>query len=322
MSGFVRATKRQSKARVALDGPSGSGKTWTGLVTATALGGKVAVIDSERGSASKYAGDFEFDVLELDGDFHPDRYIEGIHQAEHAGYDVVLIDSLTHAWAGKNGVLEQVDAAKARFGGNSQRAWAVGTPMWQALIDAMLQSTIHVIATMRSKVKYVEVDKGGGRKGYEKMGMEPVARDGIDYEFDVVGDLDLEHNLVVSKTRAGKRLDTMYKRPGPEFGRAILAWLSDGAVDTDALARELIALAGDKDTLIEELAKAKIGSADLSDEKVLAKARKIAEKVKGAQGGSPVGGRSPAPTRREPDDPKDAESKPPPKGQTSLGSSL
>lgn len=318
MAGFQKATKKQSKGRLALDGPSGSGKTWTGLVTAVAIadGGKVAVIDSERGSASKYAADFDFDVLELDGDFHPDRYIEALRLAAEAGYAVALIDSLTHAWAGRNGVLEQVDAAKARFGGNSQRAWAVGTPMWQGLIDAMLQSPIHVIATMRSKVKYVEVDKGGGRKGYEKMGMEPVAREGIDYEFDVVGDLDLEHNLVVSKSRAGRHLDAMYRHPGPEFGKAVLRWLTDGApappppVDTDALARELIEKSGDRETLIAKLTEAGIASADLVDVKTLAKARKIADAI------------AKAPVRREPDEPKAPESKPAPAGQVSLGAGL
>lgn len=285
MAGFKKATKKQSKARIALDGPSGAGKTWTALVTATALadGGKVAVIDSERGSASKYASDFEFDVLELDGDFHPDRYVEGLREAAKAGYAVAILDSLTHAWAGRNGVLEQVDAAKARFGGNSQRAWAVGTPMWQGLIDAMLQSPLHVIATIRSKTKFVEVDKGNGKKGYERAGMEPVARDGIEFEFDVVGDLDLEHNLVISKSRAGNRLDAMYRRPGAEFGEAVLAWLNDGAPDTDALAKELMATAGDRDGLVKALTDAKIGSADLADEKTLAKARKIAEKVRDAK---------------------------------------
>jgi hypothetical protein len=281
MSGFQKATKRQSKARIAFDGPSGSGKTWTSLATATALadGGKVAFIDSERGSASKYADDFDFDVLELDGDFHPDRYVEGLRDAAKAGYAVAVLDSLTHAWAGRNGVLEQVDAAKARFGGNSQRAWAVGTPMWQGLIDAMLQSPIHVIATMRSKTKFVEVDKGNGKKGYERAGMEPVARDGIEYEFDVVGDLDLEHNLVISKSRAGNRLDAMYRRPGPEFGEAVLAWLTDGAVDTKERARNLMMVARDQDALVKALAEAGITSADLGDEAKWAEATTIANRI-------------------------------------------
>lgn len=346
---FQKATKKQSKARIALDGPSGSGKTWTMLVTATALadGGKIAIIDSENGSASKYASDFDFDVLELDGDFHPDRYVEALNLAAKMGYSVAGVDSLSHAWAGRNGVLEQVDAAKARFGGNSQRAWAVGTPMWQSIIDAMLQSPIHVIVTMRSKQKLVEVEKGGGKKGYEKMGMEPVARDGIDYEFDVVGDLDIDHNLVVSKSRAGVSLDSIYRRPGPEFGEAILAWLNDGAPDLTALARELTDGLDDagKAALKDGLAKAKIGLDDLADEKVLSKARSIANKIRsdavaaaseadgvaassagGVEQGAPNTAdapRSPA-TRREPDDPMPEEPKArkSPVGQASLGSDL
>ncbi|MBA3689505.1 MAG: AAA family ATPase, partial [Chloroflexi bacterium] len=281
MAGFQKATKLQAKARIAIDGPSGAGKTWTGLVTATVLagGGKIAVIDSERGSASKYADRFEFDVLELDGSFHPERYIEGIREAAKAGYAVVLIDSLTHAWAGAGGVLEVVDASKSKFGVNSYMAWSVGTPLWQSLIDAMLGAPMHVIATMRSKSKFVEGEKAGGGKTYTRTGTEPVARNGVEYEFDVVGDLDLEHTMVVSKSRAGDRLQDIYRRPGPDFGEAVLEWLTDGAVDTKALARELSAAAGDTDALRDALAKAKIGMDDLADEKKLAKARGIAKKI-------------------------------------------
>lgn len=281
MSTFVKATKKQAKARIALDGPSGSGKTWTSLVTATALadGGKVAVIDSERGSASKYAADFDFDVLELDGNFHPDRYIDGLRLAAREGYAVAVVDSLTHAWAGHMGVLEQVDAAKARFGGNSHMAWSVGTPMWQALIDAMVQSPLHVIATMRSKTKWVEQEDSRGKKSYQRAGTEPVARDGVEYEFDVVADLDLEHNLVVAKSRAGRHIESLYRRPGPEFGEAVLMWLTDGAPDVDALARELIATAGDPSALAAAMKKAKLRREDLGDEAKLAKARQLAADI-------------------------------------------
>lgn len=231
--GFQPATKRRAYARVLLDGPSGSGKTWTGLATATALadGGRVAVIDSERGSASLYAPPFAFDVLEITGNFDPQKYVEAIRDAATAGYACVLIDSLTHAWAGVGGVLDIVDASKARFGGNSQRAWSVGTPRWQGLIDAMLQAPIHVVATLRSKTRWVEEDAGRGKKGFRRAGMEPVARDGIEYEFQLVGDLDDQHTLTLSKTRAGSAVDTMWRRPGPEFGAAVLAWLRDGEGD-------------------------------------------------------------------------------------------
>lgn len=302
MAGFQKATKKQAKARIALDGPSGSGKTWTSLVTATALaaGGSIAVIDSERGSASKYADKFDFDVLEIDGNFHPDHYIAGIRAAAQGGYAVVVIDSLTHAWAGTGGVLEVVDAAKSRFGGNSYMAWSVGTPLWQSLIDAMLSATLHVVVTLRSKSKFVEVDKGNGKKGYERTGTEPVARDGVEYEFDVVGDLDLEHTMVISKSRADERVKDVYRRPGPEFGEGVLEWLTDGAVNTDALARELLAVVGPegKEELGKQMKAAKLTVADLADEKKLAKARSIAEGIAALAVDPPAD----APSPDEPDD--------------------
>lgn len=321
MSGFVTATKRQAKARIALDGPSGSGKTWTGLVTALALanGGPVAVIDSELGSASKYADRFAFDVMELSGNFDPKRYIEGIAQAAQGGYTVVLIDSLTHAWSGKGGVLEIVDAAKARFGGNSHMAWSVGTPAWQGLIDAMVQSPIHVIATIRSKTKWVEQEDSRGKKSYQRAGTEPVARDGIEYEFDVVGDLDLDHNLVISKSRAGGRIDSMYRSPGPEFGQAVLAWLTDGAVDVKGRAKELTALAAHAEGLKPALAKAKITLEDLADAKKWEKAQSIARELGEAARAATVveSGRAAGP-----DNPQDPPTASAVDGQTTLGAGL
>lgn len=322
MAGFVKATKMQAKARIALDGPSGAGKTWTGLVTATALadGGRIAVIDSERGSASKYADRFEFDVLTIDGNYHPKHYIDGIRQAAAGGYDALLIDSLTHSWAGSGGVLEVVDAAKSQFGGNQYMAWSVGTPLWQSLIDAILGAPLHVIVTLRSKSKFVEQEDSRGKKSYQRAGTEPVARDGIEYEFDVVGDLDLQHTMVISKTRAGDRIQKVYREPGPEFGEAVLAWLTDGAVDVKALARELSAVAGDTEALKAALAKAKITMDDLADEAKLAKARTIAEKVaKDAKPDPPAVVPS---TKREPDDPDPADPEPVPVGQGTLGGGL
>lgn len=323
MSGFKPAVKSQAKARIALDGPSGSGKTWTGLVTATALagGGRVAVIDSETGSASKYADRFTFDVLELTGSFAVEKYTAAIGQAVEAGYPVVLIDSLTHAWAGKGGVLEVVDAAKSRFGGNSHMAWSVGTPAWQSLIDAMVQAPIHVIATIRSKTKWLEQTDDRGRKSYQRAGTEVVARDGIEYEFDIVGDLDLDHNLVISKTRAGDRVEALYRKPGPEFGKAVLAWLSDGAVDVTARARELKVLALNAEGLKPALAKAKIGLEDLADEKKWEKAQVVARELGDAARAvmevDEASGRD-----ADPDNGTDPAPAPPTPGQTQLGAAL
>jgi hypothetical protein len=226
---FSKATKTQSRLRLALVGPSGSGKTYTALTIAQHLGKRVAVIDTERGSASKYADIFTFDVLNLDT-FSPLTYVDAIKAAESAGYDVLVIDSLSHAWMGKEGALEQVDnAAKRSSSHNSYTAWRDVTPMHNALIDAMLQSKCHIIGTMRSKTEYVIEEDERGKKVPRKVGMAPVQRDGLEYEFDVVGDMDLDNNFLVSKTRCPALAGKVIKKPGKPLADTLAAWLSDGA---------------------------------------------------------------------------------------------
>jgi AAA domain len=232
MAMFKKATKLQSKMRLALLGPTGSGKTYTALRIAKGLGKKIAVIDTERGSASKYSGDFVFDVLELET-FAPATYVEAIRAAEAEGYDVLLIDSLSHAWMGKEGALEQVDKVGKRAGGgasgNNFGAWREVTPMHNGLVDAILGSKMHVIATMRVKMEYVMEEDARGKKTVRKVGLQPQQRDGLEYEFDVIADIDQEHNFIVSKTRC-KALDGyVEKNAGEEVAQKLLAWLTDGA---------------------------------------------------------------------------------------------
>src|SRR5215469_3962007 len=156
---FTRAEKTNSKLRLALAGPPGSGKTFTALSLAHALadGQSVALIDTEHGSASKYADLFPpFDCVNLET-FHPDVYVEAIHAAERAGYAVLIIDSLSHAWNGKGGVLELVDAAAKRSkSGNTYAAWAEATPIHTRLIETIIRANVHIIATMRSKMEYAQ----------------------------------------------------------------------------------------------------------------------------------------------------------------------
>jgi hypothetical protein len=230
---FVKATKKQARARIGLIGPSGSGKTYTSLRVATELAGpdgRIAVIDSERGSASKYAGIFNFDVCELET-FSPDAYVRAIHDAENAGYDVIVVDSLTHAWSGKEGALEQVDKAAARSKmGNSFAAWREVTPMHNNLVDALVGSKCHLIATMRSKTEYVlEKDERTGKTVPRKIGMAPIQRDGMEYEFDVFGDMDHDNTLVITKSRCPKLTKAVIKEPGEDFAKTLKAWLTDGA---------------------------------------------------------------------------------------------
>lgn len=228
MSVFKKATKEKSKLRLALMGPSGSGKTFTALTFASALSDKIAVIDSERGSASKYADLFSFDAVDLDS-HAPQTYINMIREAEKAGYEVLIIDSLSHAWSGKDGALEQVDkAAKKSQSGNSFAAWREVTPQHNALVDAMLQSKCHVIATMRTKQEYVLEENERGRKVPRKVGMAPVQREGVEYEFDVICDLNLEHDLVVSKTRCHLVDGVVTRNPGRDFAETLKNWLDNG----------------------------------------------------------------------------------------------
>lgn len=224
---FQKATKSQSRLRFALFGPSGSGKTFTALTVASALG-KVAVIDTERGSASKYADLFDFDVLEL-STYAPDKYVEAIHEAEQAGYDVIVIDSLSHAWNGVGGVLEMVDkTAKRSQSNNSYTAWRDVTPQHNALVDAITGSSLHVIATMRSKTEYVMEPNEKGKMQPRKVGLAPVQRDGMEYEFDVCGEMTIDNELLISKSRCFDLSGAVISKPTVEVGNTLKAWLSDG----------------------------------------------------------------------------------------------
>lgn len=226
---FVRATKKQSRLRLALVGPSGSGKTYSALAIAAGLGKRVALLDTERGSAAKYAGLFgEFDHAELEN-HHPQRFIDAIAEAERAGYDVLVIDSLSHAWVGREGALELVDAAARRSkAGNSFTAWRDVTPIQNALIDAILRSRLHVIVTMRSKTEYVVEAGPNGKQVPRKVGLAPVQRDGVEYEFDVVGELDGDHSLSVTKSRCPSLTGVVVSKPGRDLAKVLTAWLEDG----------------------------------------------------------------------------------------------
>ncbi len=235
---FAKATKQQSKLRMALIGPSGSGKTYTALNIAKHMGGRTALIDTERGSASKYADLFDFDVLELHV-FSPDTYREAIEAASAAGYDNLIIDSLSHAWMGKDGALEQVDKAAKRSGsGNTFTAWREVTPMHNAMVDAILQARCHVIATMRAKTEYIVEKDERGKTAPRKVGLAPVQRDGLEYEFDVVADMDLDNNMIVSKTRCPQLAGAVIPKPGEDVASILKEWTGNGAPPPPPIACE------------------------------------------------------------------------------------
>jgi len=236
---FVPAVRTHAKARIALIGPAGSGKTLSALKIAKGLGGKrIGLIDSERESSRKHAGKgIEFSLLALTS-FSPRTYVEAMRAAVAAGIDVLIIDGLSQAWAGKDGALEMVDAATKRSQSkNSFVAWREVTPEHNRLVDALTSVPLHLIVTMRAKTEWVleDVDngKGGSHKQPRKVGMAPIQRDGLEYEFDIVGDLTLEHDYLVSKSRCELYDRQVVQLPGEEFGSRVLGWLNEGAEPVD-----------------------------------------------------------------------------------------
>jgi hypothetical protein len=225
---FKPATREASFARIALSGPSGSGKTYTALALATALSDKVAVIDTERGSASKYVGlnGWAFDTVQPDS-FAPLSLVDLLSMASGAEYGCVVIDSLSHYWMGVDGMLEQADR-RAR-NGNTFSGWKEARPDERRMIDALVAFPGHVVVTMRSKTEYVIEENERGKKVPRKVGLKPEQREGIEYEFDLVGDLDHDNTLTVVKSRIHTLAKAVIPMPGSELADKIGDWLSDGA---------------------------------------------------------------------------------------------
>jgi hypothetical protein len=222
---FQKAVKSQSLLRSAFFGPAGAGKTYSALAVASGMGGKVALIDSERGSASKYADRFDFDADNLVKKTI-DEYVEKIGEAGKAGYHVLIIDSLTHAW---QELLEEIDKlANAKYKGNSWGAWSEGTPKQKKLVNAILAYPGHVIVTMRSKTEWTTVKGNDGKDRPARVGLAPEQGKGIEYEFDLLLELSTDHLANVIKDRTGKFQDSIIEKPGKKFGAELIEWLNSG----------------------------------------------------------------------------------------------
>ena len=220
---FNKATKKQSKLRLAVFGPSGSGKTFTSLRIAKGIGGKIALIDTERGSASKYSDRFDFDVAELQN-ATIDNTCQFINGAK--GYDILIIDSMSHSW---QELLEEVDRiAKAKFRGNTWSAWSEGTPKQRRLVNAILDFPGHIIATMRSKTEWTTEKTRDGKNKPVRLGLSPEQGKGIEYEFDMLIELSTDHMANVIKDRTGKYQDQIIEKPGEELGQQLNVWLTEG----------------------------------------------------------------------------------------------
>jgi hypothetical protein len=225
---FKRANKSEAKGRFALVGIAGGGKTYTALIIAEALGERIAVVDTEYGSASKYADRFTFDVINLQPPYEPERFIECIQAAEDGGYEVLILDSLTMEWSGAGGCLELHTLESAKLH-DSYRAWAAVTPRHEALTQKILGARLHVIGTYRAKPGFLLTQGADGKSRVERVGMDPKARDGTEHEWDVWAEMDTEHRMIIQKTRCPDLDGKVFVKPGPDVAEIYRRWLLEGA---------------------------------------------------------------------------------------------
>jgi hypothetical protein len=230
-----KSSRKQAKIRVALTGPSGSGKTFSSLLLARGLASdwhKVVVLDTEHGSADLYADLGPYQVITLKNPFSPEQYIQAMDLAQKEGMEVIVIDSLSHCW-------EYLLDVHGNMVGNSFTNWAKITPRQNALVQAILQSSSHVIATLRTKQDYV-LNQKNGKYIPEKVGLKTVQRDGVDYEFTLVFDIDIKHQAIASKDRTGLFADKPQFTIDEKTGKTIKVWCESGVEEDFEVLRERI----------------------------------------------------------------------------------
>jgi hypothetical protein len=222
-----KAERKKAKLRLGIAAPSGAGKTYSSLLLAFGLGGKVGLIDTEHGSGDLYAHLGDYSVWGIEAPYTVNKYLQGIKAFEEAGFDTIIIDSLSHAWAGDGGLLDKqgkiADSGKA----NGFAAWRTITPEHNSLVEAMLRSPCHIIATMRAKQEYVLETNEKGKQQPKKIGLAPVQREGMEYEFTVMLDVDMNHVASASKDRTSL-FDGRFFKISPDTGRELLQWLETG----------------------------------------------------------------------------------------------
>jgi hypothetical protein len=220
------AKRKQAKIRLGIQGCSGSGKTYSALLIAFGLCGdwnRIAVLDTENYSASLYAHLGAFQIVNIPAPFPPEKYIEAIRLCESAGIEVIIVDSISHEWEGAGGILE----IHSNMQGNSFTNWSKLTPRHNAFVQAILQSPCHIIGAIRTKQEYVLSEKNG-KQVPEKVGLKGVTREGMDYEFTIMLDINIKHFASASKDRTGLFMDKPEFRITSATGEQILAWCNDG----------------------------------------------------------------------------------------------
>ena len=239
MFNLSEAKRNKAKLRLAIDGPSGSGKTYSALLLAFGITNdwsKIAVIDTERESANLYANlcknseTGKYLTGQINSPFTPQKYLEAIHFCEQNGIEVIIIDSLSHAWTGEGGMLDiHGDVIRKQKTENSYTAWGDVTPLHRKLVDAILTSPCHIICTVRTNTEYSqEKDPRTGKTIVKKVGMKPEFRKGLDYEMTIVFSMDVEHNALITKSRIESFPVNDVVIPNIEVGQKLLEWLNTG----------------------------------------------------------------------------------------------
>lgn len=237
MAGFQKAKKEKIYLKVLLAGASGSGKSYSALKLATGIankmGGRIAAIDTEAGRIRYYANEFDFDDLQLSEPYTPEKYIEAITQAVDSGYNVLIIDSITHEW---NYILDQVDKIP---GTNSYTKWGKLTPRHNKFTEKMIQSPINIIATVRGKDAYVLEQDKNGKQVPKKVGLGYTQRDGLEYEYTVTFNIDQTNHVATAQKDNTHLFENKYEMLTEKDGEALYEWANSGEERVPTLEEKL-----------------------------------------------------------------------------------
>lgn len=246
------AQREKVALKLCLSAVTGGGKTFGGLLIAFGMmkekypdltdeqvWSKVVVLDTENGSGSLYVNYNKdgikigrYKTIKVSPPFTPARYIRAIEMCEEAGIEVLIVDSFSHAWSGEGGILDKQADASKKAGVNSYTAWRDVTPLHNKLVNKILQTDIHIISTLRTKMEHAIEKDDNGKTIVRKIGLSSVQRDGMEYEFTMVFDIDNSHNSFGSKDRSGI-FDQRSFRIDMETGRTIMRWLNEGEVEVE-----------------------------------------------------------------------------------------
>lgn len=176
------ASRLPQKMQLLLQGDTGTGKTFSALQLAYGLCGswsKIAVIDTENGSASFYSHLGPFSTLQLDMVYCPKKFVYAIELCEQAGMEVIILDSATPEWSGFFGLLDQYCAVQ----GDWTRKWDEAMPQHHGFINTITSCLCHIIVTVRVSDGKVQQEAG------------------FAHHFTTVLSLDREHKALVVKDR-------------------------------------------------------------------------------------------------------------------------